>query len=235
MTIFLSYHEIHRQQIPCANLAPSLLADIDTLLDDQSLAAAQSVIAAEIRSAGIDTSELHPALIPAAKYTPTFSDFVEREHARLDDDPSSKMSGIDLKRYEDLDAPDNTTPTTDQDRPELLEQWNKALKQAYTSSEYVQGRLTQLGLLEKFGKNAWLVGNSQLEDVLKGIEAELAQVREWQEQVEAYRRSQQEAVLGEIKTLEETWKKGVGRVLETEVAAEALKQQILDKRRAGAV
>lgn len=145
------------------------------------------------------------------------------------------MSGIDLKRYEDLDAPDNTTPTTDQDRPELLEQWNKALKQAYTSSEYVQGRLTQLGLLEKFGKNAWLVGNSQLEDVLKGIEAELAQVREWQEQVEAYRRSQQEAVLGEIKTLEETWKKGVGRVLETEVAAEALKQQILDKRRAGAV
>lgn len=211
------------------------IADVDTPLDAASVAAAKAVINAEIRGAGIDTSELHPALIPAAKYTPTFSDFVEREHARLDDDPTSKMSGIDLKRYEDLDAPDNTTPTSDEDRPELLERWNKALKQAYTSSEYVQGRLTQLSLLEKFGKNSWLVGNSQLEDVLKGIETELAEVRKHQDEVEAYRRSQQEAKLGEIKTLEETWKTGVGRVLETEVAAEGLKQQILEKRRAGAV
>jgi pre-mRNA-splicing factor SPF27 len=178
---------------------------------------------------------MHPALIPAAsKYTPAFSDFISREHARLDDDPASKLSGIDLKRYEDLDAPENTNPTSDEDRPELLERWNKALKQAYTSSEYVQGRLTQLGLLEKFGKNAWLVGNSQSEDVLKGIEAELVEIRKQLEETETLRRSQQDAVSGEIKTLEETWKKGVGRVLETEVAAEGLKQQILEKRRAGA-
>lgn len=193
------------------------------------------MIDAEIRSAGVDTSDLHPALIPAAKYTPTYSDFVEREHARLDDDPTSKMSGIDLKRYEDLDAPENTNPTSDEDRPELLERWNKALKQAHTSDEYVQGRLTQLGLLEKFGKNSWLVGNSQLEDVLKRIEGELADVRKQQEEEETLRRSQQDNVHGEIKTLEETWKKGVGRVLETEVAAEGLKQQILQQRRAGAV
>lgn len=140
-----------------------------------------------------------------------------------------------MKRYEDLDAPENTNPTSDEDKPQLLEKWNKALKQAYTSSEYVQGRLTQLGLLEKFGKNAWLVGNSQLEDILKGVEMELADVRKQHQEVETMRRSQQESVHGEIKTLEETWKKGVGRVLETEVAAEGLKQQILERRRAGAV
>ncbi|KAF1848872.1 uncharacterized protein K460DRAFT_364822 [Cucurbitaria berberidis CBS 394.84] len=208
---------------------------VDTHLDEPSLAAAQAVINADIKSAGIDTSALHPALIPAARYNPIFSDFVEREHARLDDNPASKLSGIDLKRYEDLEAPENTDPTSDEDKPELLERWNTALKQAYTSSEYVQGRLTQLGLLEKFGKNAWLVGNSQLEDILKGIEAELADVRKQQEEVEMIRRSRQENVHGEITTLEETWKKGVGRVLETEVAAEGLKQQILEKRRAGAV
>ena len=179
---------------------------------------------------------MHPALIPAAaQYTPTFSDFISREHARLDDDPTSKLSGIDLKRYEDLDAPETTDPVSDEDRPKLLQQWNKALKQAYTRSEYVQGRLTQLGLLEKFGKNAWLVGNSQLEDILKGIEAELADLRKQQEETEMMRRSQQDSVSGEIKTLEETWKKGLGRVLETEVAAEGLKQQILEERRAGAV
>ena len=199
------------------------------------MAAARAAIDADIRSAGVDTSNLHPALIPTAKYTPRFSDFIEREHARLDGNPASKLSGIDLKRYEDLDAPENTNPTSDEDRPELLEKWNRALKQAYISSEYVQGRLTQLGLLEKFGKNAWLVGNSQLEDILKDIETELAHVRKQHEEVETLRRSQQESVHGEIKTLEETWKKGVGRVLETEVAVEGLKQQILERRRAGAV
>lgn len=208
---------------------------MDAELDAASLAAAKAVINADMRSAGVDTTEMHPALVPAAKYTPTFSDFIAREHARLDDDPASKLSGVDLKRYEDLDAPENTTPTSDEDRPELLEQWNKALKKAYTSAEYVEARLTQLGLLEKFGKNAWLVGNSQLEDILKGIEAELADVRKQHEEAEMLRRSQQDSVNGEIKTLEETWKKGLGRVLETEVAAEALKQQIMDQRRAGAV
>ncbi|KAF2030252.1 hypothetical protein EK21DRAFT_65912 [Setomelanomma holmii] len=208
---------------------------VDAPLDEGSLAAARAVIDADVRSAGVDTSDLHPALIPAAQYQPQFSNFIEREHARLDGDATSKMSGIDTKRYENLEAPENTSPTSDEDRPELLEQWNKALKQAYTSSEYVEGRLTQLGLLEKFGKNAWLVGNSQLEDILKGIEAELADVRKQQEEVESMRRSHQESVHGEIQTLEGTWKKGVGRVLETEVAAEGLKQQILERRRAGAV
>lgn len=90
-------------------------------------------------------------------------------------------------------------------------------------------------MLEKFGKNAWLVGNSQLEDILKEIETELAETRKQHEEVETLRRTQQESVVGEIKTLEDTWKKGVGRVLETEVAAEGLKQQILERRRAGAV
>lgn len=140
-----------------------------------------------------------------------------------------------MKRYEDLDAPENTTPTRDEHRPELLARWTQALEQAYTSSEYVQARLAQLGLLEKFGKNAWLVGNAQLGDVLTRIEAELVDVRKQHDDEESLRRSQQEGVHGEIKTLEDTWKKGVGRVLETEVAAEGLKQQILDKRRAGAV
>jgi pre-mRNA-splicing factor SPF27 len=89
--------------------------------------------------------------------------------------------------------------------------------------------------LEKFGKNAWLVGNAQFEDILKAIEGELADVRRQQEDVEGLRRMQQESVKGEITTLEDTWKRGVGRVLETEVAAEGLKGQILERKRAGAV
>lgn len=193
------------------------------------------LIAADMSAAGVDAAQLHPALIPAARYTPAFSAALEQEHARLQADPASKLSAIDLARYEDLEAPPTTTPTSEEDKPELLAQWKEALQQAYTSSEYVNARLTELGLLEKFGKNAWLISNSQQEDMLKSIEAELAHVRKQHEEVEAIRRQQQESVHGEIKTLEETWKRGVGRVLETEVAAEGLKQQILEQRRAGAV
>ncbi|KAL5121412.1 hypothetical protein ACEQ8H_000483 [Pleosporales sp. CAS-2024a] len=221
--------------MPLIHDAYDSLPYVDTPLDDAQLAAARAAIHAEIRAAGVNMADLHPALIPAAQYQPQYAHSVEREHARLDRDATSKLSGIDMKRYENIDAPENTNPTSDEDKPELLERWSKALKQAYTSSSYVDGRLTQLGLLEKFGKNAWLVGNAQLEDILKSIEAELADVRKQQEEVETLRRSQQESVLGEMQTLEETWKKGVGRVLETEVAAEGLKQQILEKRRAGAV
>lgn len=135
----------------------------------------------------------------------------------------------------EVEAPPNTTPTSDEDRPELLAQWRAALESAYTNSEYMGARLAQLGLLEKFGKNAWLISNSQLEDILKALEAQLVDLRKQQDEVEMVRRSQQERVAGEVATLEETWKTGVGRVLEVEVAVEVLKQQILERRRAGAV
>ena len=201
------------------------MPDVDAPPDDASLAAARALIGHDINGAGIDTAQLHPALIPAAKYNPEFSAAIEQEHARLQADPTSKLSAIDPTRYEIPDVPEDT------DRA----RWTEALQKAYTSSEYVNARLTELGLLEKFGKNSWLVGNAQLEDILKAIETELAEVRKEQDDVESTRRSQQESVHGEIKTLEETWKRGVGRVLETEVAAEGLKAQILERRRAGAV
>jgi pre-mRNA-splicing factor SPF27 len=221
--------------MPLINESYDSLPYLDAPPTDSTIADVRNLIESEIRSAGIDTSQLHPALIPAASYTPKFSDALEQEHARLEADRNSKLSAIDLTRYEALEAPPNTNPTSDEDKPELLRQWNETLRKAYTSSEYLNARLTQLGLLEKFGKNAWLIGNSQLEDILKALERELADLRVQQEDVETARRTQQESVRGEMAMLEETWKKSVSRVLETEVAVEGLKQQILERRRAGAV
>ncbi|KAF1951525.1 hypothetical protein CC80DRAFT_203099 [Byssothecium circinans] len=221
--------------MPLINESYDSLPYVDAQPSEPSREAAKALIDADIKSAGIDPTQLHPALIPAASYTPTFSAAIETEHVRLQTDPLSKLSAIDMTRYEDLEAPPATHPTSDEEKPEILAQWTAALKKAYTSSEYLTARSAELGLLEKFGKNSWLVGNAGLEDVLKGIEAELAEVRRMQEEVEAVRRAQQESVAGEITTLEETWKRGVGRVLETEVAAERLKMQILERRRAGAV
>jgi pre-mRNA-splicing factor SPF27 len=199
--------------------------DIDAPPTEDSLAAARALIDADIKAAGIDASQLHPALIPSASYIPTYSPALEQEHARLSADPTSKLSGVDLTRYEGLEPSASDSPA----------EWSATLQKAYSSSEYLNSRLTELGLLEKYGKNMWLVGNAQLEDVLKTLEAELAGMKAQIEASEETRRTNQGAVGGEVEILGETWRKGVGRVLETQVAAEALRREILERRRAGAV
>lgn len=51
--------------------------------------------------------------------------------------------------------------------------------------------------------------------------------------VNIQRRRAQDEVGGELKGLDETWKKGVSKVLETEIATEGLRQQVLEKQRGG--
>lgn len=79
-----------------------------------------------------------------------------------------------------------------------------------------------------------MIGNSQLEDILRGIEKELADTKEASEEVNKQRKMAQEASQGEMVSLEETWKRGVGAVLDVELASEGLRQQILDYRRQAA-
>jgi pre-mRNA-splicing factor SPF27 len=88
--------------------------------------------------------------------------------------------------------------------------------------------------LEQFGKNAWLIGNSQLEDVLRSLERGLADTKQEIDMVVVERKNRQEGVSGEIEMLEENWKRGVGRVLDIEVAAEGVRREVLEKRRGGA-
>ena len=52
--------------------------------------------------------------------------------------------------------------------------------------------------------------------------------------VNLQRQRRQEDVRGEMEMLDETWRKGVGRLLETEVAVEELKREIREELRKGA-
>lgn len=132
--------------------------------------------------------------------------------------------GVDLSRYE---AP--SLPSTN-DAAAL----RPVLQAAYASSAYLGARLTNLGLLETYGKNAWLVANSQLEDILRELEKEVAAARAEVEDVERERRMVQESGRGEMEGLEREWRERVGRVVETQAAAEGLRREILERRR-GAV
>ena len=189
-------------------------------------AAAQSLINAEIHSSSDAAS--HPNLPALADIH--FSPLIEAEHLRIAN--KEPLKGVDITRYEALEPP-ATSPHSDVNHPESLAKWRAALAQAYTSHSYLSSRANNLALLEEFGKNAWLIGNSQLEDVLRGLERELAERKTEIDMLAVERRSAHESVGGEVKGLEEAWKRGVGRVLETEVAAEGVRREVLERRRAG--
>ena len=127
---------------------------------------------------------------------------------------------IDLSRYEALDPPSPNASA---------EQWSSALREAKVNDSYLSERVTNLGLLEKFGKNSWLIGNSSLEDLHAQLQAELSDVRRQLEEVGSQRQQKQASISGELKALEDSWREGIERTLATKAAAEKLRLQILEE------
>ena len=192
-------------------------------------ASAQALIDAVLETP-LDAAS-HPFLPPLRPSN--FSSLIEAEHRRIA--ANEPLKAIDTSRYESSDLPSSTLPNSKKQKsPEALKnETAEALQRAYTASTYVSTRNTNLTLLDAFGKNSWLIGNAQLEDELRAIEQELADTKTEIDHVVVARKSAQEEVAGEMTGLGETWKRGVGRVLETEVAAEGLRREILERRRAG--
>lgn len=129
--------------------------------------------------------------------------------------------GIDLTRYEAPDEPGTDTPQ---------ETWRQALRNAYVSSMYLSGRQSNLALLDEFGKNAWLIGNAQLEHLLYELEQELGRLKDDVESVNKARKAAQEGSRGELLGLEDTWRQGIGRILEVQVAERGLRQLIVERK-----
>ncbi|KFY74286.1 hypothetical protein V499_05678 [Pseudogymnoascus sp. VKM F-103] len=131
------------------------------------------------------------------------------------------MSAIDMSRYEALDAPGAGSS---------VEEIEDAVRKAGVTSTYLRLRVRGLENLENGakGKEDWLAGNAQTAEVLEGVERELAETKEEIERVVSERRNRQEAVGAEMEVLEKTWRGGVGRVVETGVAAEGLRRERLE-------
>ncbi|KAL9624550.1 MAG: hypothetical protein Q9160_001214 [Pyrenula sp. 1 TL-2023] len=163
-------------------------------------------------------SKLHSTLPPPPEFR--FSSLIQTELDRKATGiPIS--SGVELSRYEAPETPSKNDTAS----------WQSTLRNAYSSSSYLSGRLTNLSLLEEFGKNAWLIGNWQLEEILRGLEKELTELKETTDNVNKTRKANQEGSKGEIVALEETWKRGVGKIIEIELATEGLRKEILARRR----
>lgn len=127
---------------------------------------------------------------------------------------SPNPNPLDLTRYE---APPPTSPPS------------TALPSSAISSTYLSSRSLNLALLDRHGKNAWLLGNHALEAELASLERDLADAKRNVDLVNLERKERQDAVAAEMATLDETWRKGVGRVLEVEVAVEEVRARVRDE------
>jgi len=160
----------------------------------------------------------HSSLAPLSetKFSELFSKEIERVAAG-----QPMEGGIDMARYE---APENEDLDTTDPKANRF-----ALRQAYIASTFLSGRTTNLQLLDEFGKNAWLVSNSQAEEILQDLERALARVKAETDELNKARKAAQEAHKGELLGLQDTWKRGVGQILEIQVATDELRQLIYDR------
>ena len=202
--------------------------DIDAPLSGTERDAILSQIHAE-RPPDI-ASALHPNV--ATDYTPAFTPAMQAEHDRIASgvEKIPEGQGIDMDRYNNIDAPEETTAASEEERLRLLQQWHSALQKANANSTYISGRLTHLSLLETYGKNAWLMGNDQLEQLLRGLELDYAEAKKTLETTEEERKTRQEGVYSEMKMLDESWKTAVRGLIEVQIATEELKQEVLRKK-----
>ncbi|KAJ5085390.1 hypothetical protein N7532_010161 [Penicillium argentinense] len=218
---------VSHDSLPCKSSSiqhppdkPLTQADVDPAPTDAARQNAQRLINAELAPDHIST--LHPSIpaVPETKTSALLAQEIERKAS----------GGIDLTRYE---APEAPTRVSDTDAPNLAE-WKDTLRKAYISASHLSKRHENLTLLEEGGKNAWLIGNMQLEDILRGLEKELAETKAEAEEVNRQRKIAQESSSGELESLQQTWWRSVTAAMQVEGAADSIRKQILDFRRQAA-
>lgn len=186
---------------------------IDPEPTPQALSAAHALISAEQQTFS------PPPSSSAKEREPSFSPAITAEFTRLASKQPSQI--LDLSRYEaqDIPAKSKSSPTN-------VDALRTPLANAFVSSSYLSSRAQNLTLLDAHGRNAWLLSNYHLEDQLRSLERDLADTKRDIDLVNAARASRQTDVKAEMQGLEQNWRAGVGRVLETEIAVQELKEQI---------
>ncbi|KKO97040.1 breast carcinoma amplified sequence 2 [Trichoderma harzianum] len=208
---------------------------IDPEPSSEALSAARALIAAE-------QSTFSPPPPPSSSTPPkepTFSPAIAAELARIAS--SAPSQPLDLSRYEAQELPPPPTKKSTRSKKSsssaaasAVEASRQPLSNAFISSSYLSSRAQNLSLLDSHGRNAWLLSNYHLEAELRSLERDLAATKRDMDLLNAARASRQNEVKGEMQGLEQNWREGVGRVLETEIAVQELREQIRQELRSRA-
>ncbi|KAL7784675.1 Pre-mRNA-splicing factor SPF27 [Trichoderma afarasin] len=205
---------------------------IDPEPSSEALSAARALIAAEQ-----STFSPPPPSSSTPPQEPNFSPTIAAELARIASSAPSKP--LDLSRYEAQELPPPLTKKSTRSKKSsaaasAVEASRQPLSNAFISSSYLSSRAQNLSLLDSHGRNAWLLSNYHLEAELRSLERDLAATKRDMDLLNAARASRQNEVKGEMQGLEQNWREGVGRVLETEIAVQELREQIRQELRSRA-
>ncbi|KAH0498919.1 hypothetical protein TgHK011_006145 [Trichoderma gracile] len=226
---------------PCQNFTVSVVADNDSVPRSglprippihrprtlpEALSAARALIAAE-QSTSTSTSTSSSVLPPLKE--PSFSPAISAQLSRIQTSQPPQPP-LDLSRYEAQELPpppsSSSSPSAEATAAATVQATRRALQNAFVSSSYLASRAQNLALLDAHGRNAWLLSNYHLEAELRSLERDLAAAKRDIDLVNAARAARQTDVKAEMQTLERNWRDGVGRVLETEIAVQELREQI---------
>ncbi|KAL7930807.1 breast carcinoma amplified sequence 2 [Trichoderma chlorosporum] len=207
---------------------------IDPEPSPEALSAARALIAAE-------QATFSPS--PPAAETPkepSFSPAIAAELARVAS--SAPSQPLDLSRYEAQELPPPPAKKSTRSKKSsattataaTVEASRRPLSNAFISSSYLSSRAQNLSLLDSHGRNAWLLANYHLQAELRSLERDLAATKRDMDLLNAARASRQNDVKAEMQGLEHNWREGVGRVLETEIAVQELREQIRQELRSRA-
>jgi len=150
----------------------------------------------------LQTSEEHPFLanLPKPSEPPPLW---AAEYERIAQ--GKPLTGIDPQRYQ--------ISTTD-------------VKANLAAAEYLTNRADNLALLEAYGSNSWLIGNSIQENALGILEGELSRLKEEGVIVNRERKGQNLELGAQIDKLDQRWRKALRGVVEVEIACASLEEEI---------
>jgi pre-mRNA-splicing factor SPF27 len=94
------------------------------------------------------------------------------------------------------------------------------------AKEFLTNRTDNLALLEKYGGNAWLVGNAVQEHSLGILEKELAAVKEQGTQVNRERKAQNLKLGAELDSFQRRWRRALRGIVEVEIANALLEEEV---------
>ncbi|KAJ2780125.1 hypothetical protein H4R18_003629 [Coemansia javaensis] len=158
-----------------------------------------------------------PAM-PRGQRAPGFggSALLQKEYERVRG--GDALPAFDVERYK------LTAPGSDGDGD--VDAWRRAADNAAAQLEHQGARQENLELLQRFGANAWRLGNYQKEALLRSIEAATQRCRSEGMDANRARKREQTEAAARLRDLEARWSEGVRQCVEIQVASDQLRREI---------
>ncbi|KAJ3324516.1 Pre-mRNA-splicing factor SPF27 [Blyttiomyces sp. JEL0837] len=131
-----------------------------------------------------------------------------------------KLASIDVERLR-LEPPKPQLAKTNLERA-----WLHSVQNAEAQLEHQHSRLVNLELMNKFGANAWLLHNFQLEAIIKLMKEELTHQKTYLQNLNKERKTEQLRVGLVLQELESRWGQAIDRSLRVDVACQMLEDEI---------